>query len=144
MPDSRESHDPDKPFEPYGGFENLKGYQIAEKIYLATEFFCERFYPDNKRMTDQMVQAARSGVRNISEGSGASGTSKKSEMLLTNVALSSLKTELMPDYEHFLNKRGLRIWGKDEPATLELRRRLKQRVCRDLPPPRDGAIPFTG
>jgi len=28
-------------------------------------------------MIDQMVQAARSGVRNISEGSGAAATSRK-------------------------------------------------------------------
>jgi hypothetical protein len=32
------------------------------------------------------VQAARSGVRNISEGSGAAATSRRSEMKLTNVA----------------------------------------------------------
>ena len=35
---------------------------------------------------DQMVQAARSGVQNIAEGSKASGTSKKMELKLTNVA----------------------------------------------------------
>lgn len=137
-------HHPEHPFKPYGGFANLKGYQIAEIIYLATENFCDRFYANNRRMTDQMVQAARSGVRNISEGSGASGTSKKSEMLLTNVALSSLKAELLPDFEHFLKKHGLRIWSKDEPLTLEIRHRLRQRECRNLPPPRDGAVPFTG
>jgi four helix bundle suffix protein len=33
-----------------------------------------------------MVQAARSGVQNIAEGSQASGTSKKTELKLTNVA----------------------------------------------------------
>ena len=41
-----------------------------------------------------MVQAARSGVRNISEGSGAAATSRKSEMKLTNVARASLSDEL--------------------------------------------------
>ena len=35
-----------------------------------------------------MVQAARSGVQNIAEGSQASGTSKKTELKLTNVAVS--------------------------------------------------------
>lgn len=36
-----------------------------------------------------MVQAARSGYQNISEGSEDSATSKKLEMNLTNVARSS-------------------------------------------------------
>jgi len=39
---------------------------------------------------DQMVQAARSGVQNIAEGSMASATSKKTELKLTNVARASL------------------------------------------------------
>lgn len=38
-----------------------------------------------------MVQAARSGVQNIAEGSQASGTSKKTELKLTNVARASLE-----------------------------------------------------
>jgi four helix bundle suffix protein len=144
MHSSEKLSSPNRPFAPYGGFEKLKGYQIAEVIYLATEYFCERFYANDRRMTDQMVQAARSGVRNISEGSGASGTSKKSEMLLTNVALSSLKAELLPDYLHFLRKRKLRIWDKDESLTRELRRRLREHRCNEIAKPRDGAVPFTG
>jgi hypothetical protein len=38
------------------------------------------------RTHDQMVQAARSGKQNIAEGSKISGTSKKIELKLTNVA----------------------------------------------------------
>jgi four helix bundle protein len=38
-----------------------------------------------------MVQAARSGVQNIAEGSQASATSKKTELKLTNVARASLE-----------------------------------------------------
>ena len=53
-----------------------------------------------------MVQAARSGVQNIAEGSVASGTSKKMELKLTNVAKASL-AELRLDYEDFLRQRGL-------------------------------------
>ncbi|HJT81376.1 MAG TPA: four helix bundle protein, partial [Chthoniobacterales bacterium] len=64
--------------------------------------FCERFYAQDGRTRDQMVQAARSGVRNISEGSGAAATSRKSEMKLTNVARASLNDELLRDYEDFL------------------------------------------
>ena len=63
--------------------------------------FCRRFYAQDHRMSDQMVQAARSGVRNISEGSGAAATSRKSEMKLTNVARASLSDELLQDYESF-------------------------------------------
>lgn len=42
-----------------------------------------------------MEQAARSGVQNIAEGSVASGTSKKIELKLTNIARASLE-ELEP------------------------------------------------
>jgi len=43
-----------------------------------------------------MVQAARSGKQNIIEGSMASGTSKETEIKLTNVARASLE-ELLED-----------------------------------------------
>jgi four helix bundle suffix protein len=59
-----------------------------------------------------MVQAARSGVQNIAEGSVASGTSKKTEIKLTNVARASLE-ELVLDYEDFLRQRGLPAWEKE-------------------------------
>ncbi|MCK5243434.1 four helix bundle suffix domain-containing protein [bacterium] len=68
-----------------------------------------------------MVQAARSGVQNIAEGSMASATSKKTEIKLTNVARASLE-ELLLDYQDFLRQRGLRIWDKDSPEALKVRR----------------------
>jgi hypothetical protein len=43
-----------------------------------------------------MVQAARSGNKNIAEGSQISGTSKEGEIKLTNVARASLE-ELLGD-----------------------------------------------
>lgn len=61
-----------------------------------------------------MVQAARSGVQNIAEGSQASGTSKKTELKLTNVARASLE-ELRLDYENFLRQRELGIWPREDP-----------------------------
>jgi len=61
-----------------------------------------------------MVQAARSGVQNIAEGSQASGTSKKTELKLTNVARASLE-ELRLDYEDFLRQRGLPLWDREDP-----------------------------
>jgi four helix bundle suffix protein len=69
-----------------------------------------------------MVQAARSGVQNIAEGSRASGTSKKFEIKLTNVARASLE-ELLLDYEDFLRQRGLTQWDPKHPALLEFKRR---------------------
>ena len=61
-----------------------------------------------------MVQAARSGVQTIAEGSVVSGTSKNMEMKLTNVARASLE-KLRRDYEDFLRQRGLPLWLRDDP-----------------------------
>jgi len=110
---------------PSGGFRRLRSYRVAEALYDATAAFCDRFIPKGSRTRDQMVQAARSGSRNIGEGSGAAATSRKTEMKLTNVALASLKDELIPDYESFLRQRGLPIWDKDAPEALETRRALR-------------------
>jgi len=62
---------------PHGGYEKLRSYKVAEAVYDATVVFCDRFIAKRSRTHDQMVQAARSGVRNISEGSGAAATSRK-------------------------------------------------------------------
>jgi len=48
---------------PHGGYKKLRSYKVAEAVYDATAVFCRRFYAQDRRMTDQMVQAARSGVR---------------------------------------------------------------------------------
>ena len=97
---------------PHGGYRELKSYQMAEIIYDATVVFCERFIDRRSRTRDQMVQAARSGKQNIAEGSMASGTSKKTELKLVNVARASLE-ELLADFEDFLRQRGLPLWGKE-------------------------------
>jgi four helix bundle suffix protein len=89
-------------------------------VYDATVIFCDRFVEKRSRTHDQMIQAARSGVQNIAEGSVASATSKKAELKLTGVARASLE-ELLLDYEDFLRQRGLRIWGKDSPEALAVR-----------------------
>ena len=104
---------------PHGGYRKLRSYKVAEVVYDATVVFCRRFYSGDKRMTDQMVQAARSGVRNISEGSGLAATSRKSELKLTNVARASLSDELLRDYESFLRQHGLQVWPKDSREALE-------------------------
>src|SRR5712672_2329284 len=117
---------PEGPFLVHGGYRKLRSYKVAEAVYDATVVFCRRFLTHDRRMTDQMVQAARSGVRNISEGSGAAATSRRSEMKLTNVARASLSDELLRDYESFLTQRGLRIWPKDSKEAKAMRARLMQ------------------
>ena len=111
----------------HGGFRKLRSHKAALQIYDATVLFCDRFINLRSRTHDQMVQAARSGVRNIEEGSAASATSKKTELKLTNVAKASL-LELLGNCEDFLRHRGLPVWDKDSPEAISMRRRLAERV----------------
>src|SRR5213082_646979 len=98
----------------HGGYRKLKSFQVAQVVYDVTVRFCGRYVEVKSRTRDQMVQAARSGVQNIAEGSQASGTSKKTELKLTNVARASLE-ELRLDYEDFLRQRGLPLWERSDP-----------------------------
>jgi four helix bundle suffix protein len=111
----------------HGGYRNLKSFQIGQLIYDVTVRFCDRYIDKRSRTHDQMVQAARSGVQNIAEGSQASGTSKKFEIKLTNVARASLE-ELRLDYGDFLRQRGLPKLEPDHPAL----KRFKAMRCGSL------------
>lgn len=103
----------------HGGYKNLLTFQKADIIYLGTKYFCGKHISKFDRTFDQMVQAARSGQQNILEGSMASGTSKETEIKLTNVARASLE-ELKQDYINFLTTNHLTIWGKEHPYYPEL------------------------
>jgi len=103
----------------HGGYRKLKSFQVAQLVYDVTVRFCDRYVARSGRMRDQMVQAARSGVQNIAEGSLASGTSKKTELKLTNVARASLE-ELRLDFEDFLRQRGLQCWDRNDPRRVDL------------------------
>lgn len=109
---------------PHGGYRKLRSYQVAQQVFHATVIFCNRFVDRRSRTHDQMVQAARSGTRNIAEGSMASATSKKIEIKLTGVARASL-CELKDDFEDFLKQRHLPLWDKDSPQALAVRRRYQ-------------------
>jgi four helix bundle suffix protein len=111
----------------HGGYRKLKSFQVAQPAYDVTVRFCARYVEKRSRTHDQMVQAARSGVQNIAEGGQASGTSKKTELKLTNVARASLE-ELRLDYEDFLRQRGLALWPPNHPALM----RFKARRCSTL------------
>jgi four helix bundle suffix protein len=104
----------------HGGYRKLKSFQVAQLVYDVTVQFCDRYVERRSRTRDQMEQAARSGVQNIAEGSQASGTSKKTELKLTNVARASLE-ELRLDYEDFLRQRGRSPWPAEHPALVRFR-----------------------
>ena len=110
---------------PHGGYESLLSFQKARIVYDGTVWFCGRYLEKRDRTNDQMVQAARSGKQNILEGSQASGTSKETEIKLTNVARASLE-ELLEDYRDFLRVRGLTEWSRDHPYTRRLRELNRQ------------------
>lgn len=108
----------------HGGYRNLLSYKTTVIIYDFTVEFCKLYMSyktsPSYRTYDQMVQAARSGKQNIAEGSTVSGTSKKTEMKLIQVARGSLE-ELLQDYEDFLRQNNLKLWSKDDPRTRNIR-----------------------
>ncbi|MCB9162821.1 MAG: four helix bundle protein [Flavobacteriales bacterium] len=115
-----------KILQPSGGYENLKSYQVAKLLYGVTVRFVDRYIPIGSRTKDQMEQAARSGERNIAEGSKLSATTKKLELNLTNVARASID-ELRKDYESFLEQRKLPLWEPMDPR----RKELSNARCKD-------------
>src|SRR5439155_20473335 len=121
MTDASDAEDQRGFIPPHGGYEQLKSYQMSVLVYDATVKFCDRFIDPKSRTHDQMVQAARSGNKNIVEGSRVSGTSKKMELKLVGVARASLE-ELLGDYQDFLRQRGLAEWGKNHPMSGVVRR----------------------
>ena len=108
----------------HGGYRKLRSFQVGQLIYDVTVRFCGRYIGKRSRTNDQIVQAARSGVQNIAEGSLASGTAKKNELKLTTVARASLE-ELRLDHEDFLRQGVLAQWKPDHPALV----RFKARRC---------------
>lgn len=85
-------HSPPTTFLPqHGHYRNLRVYQVAEIIYDITYHFTQHYLAKGDRTVDQMVQAARSGKQNISEGNQAAATSSETEIKLTNVAKASLE-----------------------------------------------------
>ena len=107
---------------PHGGYRKLTVYDKSETIYQATVVFCRRFLPAHgDRTVDQMTQAARSCKQNIAEGSAASGTSKETEIKLTNVARATLD-ELEEDYLDRLKADGLAPWPMADERAMAAKR----------------------
>ena len=123
-PNSRSLHPSDQDkrlLPPRGDYQTLLSFQKAEVIYDLTFHFAHKYLARNDRTVDQMIQAARSGKKNILEGSKAALTSKETEIKLTNVARASLE-ELLDDYRDFLRARDLPMWAKDSAQSQYVRR----------------------
>ena len=110
---------------PHGGYEQLLSYQKSVLVYDGTVVFCRRFLKKGDRTVDQMVQAARSCKKNIVEASQASGTSKETEIKLTNVARASLE-ELLEDYRDFLRTSHNAQWEKSSKEAVFVREESKK------------------
>ena len=106
---------------PHGNDRALLSYQKAEVVYDITFRFCHKYLKLGDRTIDQMIQGARSGKQNISEGAEAAAYSKETELKLTGVARASLK-ELLRDYEDYLRVREHRLWDKDTKEARYVRR----------------------
>ena len=103
---------------PHSGYRKLIVYKKSEIIYQGTVVFCRRFLNAYKdRTIDQMIQAARSCKQNIAEGSAASGSSKETEIKLTNVACATLD-ELLEDYNDYLNTHHACKWPANDEKKL--------------------------
>lgn len=98
------------------GYKRLDVYILMNLIQLETLVFGRRFLtPVNDpcgRQFDQMVQAARSGVKNLTEGSERIATSMQTAIKLIDVAKASL-CELRDDYLTWLLDKNLPPWRID-------------------------------
>jgi len=96
---------------PNAGYEYLLCYKLTVPIYDYTVEFCKRWINPRSRTTDQMIQAARSGMQNILEGNKQQGL--KGYIKLIGIARGSL-TELLEDYHAFARQHELSIWSKEK------------------------------
>ena len=118
---SHNSHEPHLIIPPRGDPTSLKSFQKAEVVYDITFRFAHKFLQRGDRTIDQMIQSARSGKKNILEGSRLGRTSREMEIKLVNVAHASL-CELRDDYEDYLRARDFPRWDKDSKEARFVRR----------------------
>lgn len=105
------------------GYKRLDVYVLANIIQLETLVFCRRFLSRSEdpcgRQFDQMTQAARSGVKNITEGSERQATSMQTTLKLIDVAKASL-CELRDDYLTWLLDKNLPPWPQRSAEAQEV------------------------
>ena len=127
IPNTQNTPNPPTTFLPqHGHYRNLRVYQVTEIIYDITYHFTLHYLEKGDRTVDQMIQAARSGKQNISEGNQAAATSSETEIKLTNVAKASLE-ELLNDYEDYLRVRNLPQWDARHPRYEKMRQYARSR-----------------
>lgn len=120
---SHMTHNTNETHESYGktgGIKNTLVYWLAVEIYNLNSIFLEKYISKFSRTHDQMEQAARSGKQDLVEGSLEN--SIESNLKLTGVSRASYG-ELVEDYQDFLFKKGLKVWGKEDPRILTIRQR---------------------
>ena len=105
------------------GYKRLDVYILINIIQLETLVFCRRFLSFANdpcgRQFDQMTQAARSGVKNLTEGSERQATSMQTTLKLIDVAKASL-CELRDDYLTWLLDKNLPPWPQRSPEAQEV------------------------
>ena len=105
------------------GYKRLDVYVLMNIIQLETLEFCRRFLSLANdpcgRQFDQMTQAARSGVKNLTEGSERQATSTQTTLKLIDVAKASL-CELRDDYLTWLLDKNLPPWPQSSPEAQEV------------------------
>lgn len=92
------------------GYTYLLAYKLTVPIYDYTVVFCDQWVSKFSRTTDQMVQAARSGMQNIAEG--YSQESLSGYIKLSGVSRGSFE-ELLNDYLSFARQHKLELWEKE-------------------------------
>lgn len=109
---------------PHGGYIHLDVFLLTCLLQMETLEFCEKYLTRENdpqgRMYDQMTLAARSGRSNIVEGSERSGTSRETEMKLTDVARASIQ-ELMWDYMMWITVHKGSVWTTGSPEAEAVR-----------------------
>ncbi len=92
------------------GYEYLLAYKITVPIYDYTVEFCKRWISSYSRTTDQMIQAARSGMTNIAEG-------YSQQSLATYIKLAGVnkgsQEELLKDFLSYARQHQIEVWDKD-------------------------------
>ena len=110
-------------FKSSTGYKRLDVYILMNIIQLETLVFCRRFLSLANdpcgRQFDQMTQAARSGVKNLTEGSERQATSMQTTLKLIDVAKASL-CELRDDYLTWLLDKNLPPWPQRSPEAHEV------------------------
>ena len=93
------------------GYEYLLAYKLTVPVYDLTVQFVKQNISQFSRTTDQMVQAARSGMQNILEGNQQQ--SLAGYIKLCGVARGSLE-ELLKDYLAFARQNEVEIFSKEK------------------------------